>query len=52
MKSFAVMICILVAGDLALFSGAYTQQAWHSTRGQLKSIQVLADDATGSLVRS
>ena len=52
MKSFAVMLTVLFAGDLALFSGDYSAQAWHSTRTQLKSIQTFADDATGSLTRT
>lgn len=52
MKAFLVMMFILAAGDLALFSGAYSVQLWSGTRTQLQSIQSYADDATGSLTRA
>jgi hypothetical protein len=51
MKTIAVMLIILLAGDLALFSGAYSRHAWASARHELKSIQSYADEKTGSLTR-
>ena len=45
------MICILTAGDFALFSGAYTKHAWAVTRAELRSIQTFADQQTAALMR-
>ncbi|WP_158011613.1 hypothetical protein [Sphingomonas turrisvirgatae] len=50
MKSVIIMICFLAAGDLALFSGAHSLQAWSATRAQLKSFQAYADHATDPLI--
>lgn len=52
MKTLAVMLILLLAGDFTMFSGHYTHEVWHATRDQLRSIQSYADEKTGSLTRT
>lgn len=50
MKTGFIIVLFLLAGDLAMFSGANTHQLWSATKAQLKSIQTYADQATGSFL--
>ncbi len=52
MKSFLVMIVILVAGDALLFSCAYTVEGWHIARSGVRYIAVYADERTQFLPRA
>jgi len=49
MKTIFITLAILLAGDVGLYSGAYSLAAWRATKSQLHAIQVYADEATASL---